>query len=68
VKQRVRLGGHDTPGLSAATWMKSGGIGIVADDNVKHVEAQVRRKVDEFIKDYQGVNLDRRGSDQLKSP
>jgi hypothetical protein len=48
--------------------MKSGGIGIVADDNVKYVEDQVRRKVDEFIKDYQAVNPDRRGSDQLKSP
>ena len=68
VKQRVRLGGHDAPELSAATWMKSGGIGIVADDNVKHVEDQVRRKVDELIKDYQAVNPDRRGRDQLKSP
>lgn len=68
VKQRVRPGGHDAPELTAVTWMKSGGIGVVADDNVKHVEDQVRRKVDEFIKDYQGVNLDRRGSDQLKSP
>lgn len=48
--------------------MKSGGIGVVADDNVKHVEDQVRRKVDEFIKDYQAVNPDRRGRDQLKSP
>ncbi|MCE9536938.1 MAG: hypothetical protein K8R65_11095 [Nitrospirae bacterium] len=68
LKQRVRSGGHDAPELSAATWMKSGGIGIVADDNVKYVEDRVRRKVDEFIKDYQAVNLDRRGSDQLKSP
>lgn len=68
VKQRVRPGGHDAPELTAVTWMKSGGIGVVADDNVKHVEDQVRRKVDEFIKDYQGVNLDRRGRDQLKSP
>lgn len=37
-------------------------------DNVKHVEDQVRRKADEFIKDYQAVNPDRRGSDRLKSP
>ena len=48
--------------------MKSGGIGIVADDTVKHVEEQVRSKVDEFIKDYQAVNSDRRGRDQLKGP
>lgn len=68
VKQRVRSGGHDAPELSAATWMKSGGIGIVADDKVKHVEDQVRRKVDEFIKDYQAVNPDRKGNDPLKSP
>ena len=68
VKQRVRPGGHDARELTAVTWMKSGGIGVVADDNIKHVEDQVRRKVDEFIKDYQAVNLDRRGSDQLKSP
>lgn len=68
MKQRVRSRGHDAPELSAATWMKSGGIGVVADDNVKHVEDQVRRKVDEFIKDYQEVNLDRRGREQLKGP
>lgn len=68
VKQRVRSEGRDAPELSAVTWMKSGGIGIVADDNVKHVEDQVRRKVDEFIKDYQAVNLDRRGREQLKGP
>lgn len=68
LKQRVRSEGHDESELTAVTWMKSGGIGVVADDNVKHVEDQVRRKVDEFIKDYQAVNLDRRGRDQLKGP
>jgi hypothetical protein len=40
--------------------MKLGGIGIVADDNVKHIEEQVLRKVDQFIKDYLTVNPDRR--------
>lgn len=68
LKQRVRSEGHDESELTAVTWMKSGGIGVVADDNVKHVEDQVRRKVDEFIKYYQAVNLDRRGRDQLKGP
>ncbi|MDP2383531.1 MAG: hypothetical protein Q8N00_12075 [Nitrospirota bacterium] len=40
----------------------------MTDDDVRHVEDQVRRKVDEFIKDYQVVKSDRRGSDRLKSP
>ena len=68
LKQRVRSGGYDASELTTVTWMKSGGIGVVVDDNVKHVEDQVRRKVDKFIKDYQAVNLDRRGRDQLKGP
>ena len=54
--QRVRLEGNVASELSAVTWMKPGGIGIVADDNVKHFEDQVLRKVDEFIKDYLAVN------------
>ena len=36
----------------------------MTDDDVRHVEDQVRRKVDEFIKDYQAVKSDRRGSDR----
>jgi len=50
------------------TWLKLGAIGVVADDNVKHLEDQALRKVDQFIKDYLAVNPDRRRSDQLKSP
>jgi hypothetical protein len=60
--QRIRLGGTDATELSAVTWMKLGGIGIVADDNVKHIEDQVLRKVDQFIKDYLTVNPDRKAS------
>jgi len=44
------------------TWLKLGAIGVVADDNVKHLEDQVLRKVDQFIKDYLAVNPDRRRS------
>ena len=62
--QRIRLGGTDATDLSAVTWMKLGGIGIVADDNVKHIEEQVLRKVDQFIKDYLTVNPDRRANNQ----
>jgi hypothetical protein len=61
--QRVRLKSYVASELSAVTWMKLGGIGIVADDNVNHLEYQMLRKVDEFIKDYLAVNPDRRGSD-----
>ena len=32
--------------LSTVTWLKLGAIGVVADDNVKHLEDQVLRKVD----------------------
>ena len=66
--QRVRLKGNGASDLSAVTWLKLGAIGVVADDNVKHLEDQVLRKVDQFIKDYLAVNPDRRRSDQLKSP
>ena len=66
--QRVRLEGTGASELSAVTWMKMGGIGTVADDNVKHLEDQVLRKVDQFIKDYLAVNPDKRVSDQPKSP
>ena len=40
--------------------MKLGPIGIVADDNVKHIEGQVLLKTDQFIKDYLAANPDRR--------
>jgi hypothetical protein len=60
--QRVRVEGIDASELSAVTWMKLGGIGIVADDNVKHIEEQVLHKVDQFIKDYLAVNPDRRAN------
>ena len=60
--QRVRLEGSVTSELSAVTWMKPGGIGIVADDKVNHIEDQVLRKVDQFIKDYLAVNPDRRAN------
>jgi hypothetical protein len=66
--QRVRLEGNVASHPSAVTWMKLGAIGAVADDNVKHLEEQVLRKVDQFIKDYQAVNPDRRASDRLKRP
>jgi hypothetical protein len=66
--QRVRLEGHVASELSAVTWIKPGGIGIMADDNVKQLEDQVLHKVDQFIKDYLAVNSDRRASDQPKRP
>lgn len=58
--QRVRLESRETSELSAVTWMKLGPIGIVADDNVKHIEGQVLQKTDQFIKDYLAANPDRR--------
>jgi hypothetical protein len=58
--QRVRLEGRAASELSAVTWMKSGPIGIVADDNIKHIETQVLHEADHFIKDYLAVNPDRR--------
>jgi hypothetical protein len=66
--QRVRLEGHVASELSAVTWIKPGGIGIIADDNVKHLEDQVLHKVDQFIKDYLAVNPDRRTSDPPRRP
>jgi hypothetical protein len=54
--QRVRLKGRGTPEVSAVTWMKPGGIALIADDNVKHIQDQVLRRVDQFIKDYLAVN------------
>ena len=58
--QRVRLESRGTSELSAVTWMKLGSIGIVADDNLKHIEGQVLQKTDQFIKDYLAANPDRR--------
>ena len=54
--QRVRLKGRDSPDVSAVTWSKSGGIALIADDNVRHIQDQVLRRVDQFIKDYLAVN------------
>jgi hypothetical protein len=54
--QRVRLKGRNSPDVSAVTWMKPGGIALIADDNVKHIQEQVLRRVDQFIKDYLAVN------------
>ncbi len=56
--QRVRLKGQGSgsPEVSAVTWMKPGGIALIADDNVRHIQDQVLRKVDQFIKDYLAVN------------
>ncbi|HEY6084255.1 MAG TPA: hypothetical protein VIU63_02600 [Nitrospira sp.] len=56
--QRVRLKGKGTPDASAVTWMKPGGIGLIADDKVKQIEGQILHKVDQFIKDYLAANLD----------
>lgn len=58
--QRVRLESRTAPEVSAATWMKLGAIGTVADDNVKHIEGQVLHKTDQFIKDYLAANANRR--------
>lgn|SRR5574341_312358 len=58
--QRVRLEGKTASELSAVTWRKFGTIGVVADDNVKHIEVQVLQKADQFIKDYLAVNPDKR--------
>jgi len=60
VTQRVRLEGRADSELSAVTWMKLGPIGIIADDNVKHIEAQVIQKADQFIKAYLAVNPDKK--------
>lgn len=58
--QQVRLESRRDSELSAVTWMKLGAIGIVADDNVKHIGGQVLQKTDQFIKDYLAVNPDQR--------
>ena len=58
--QRVTLGTPGAPEASAVTWKKLGVVSTVADDNVKHLEDQVLRKVDQFIKDYLAVNPDKR--------
>jgi hypothetical protein len=58
--QRVTLQTRAEPEFSAVTWKKLGTVSPVADDNVKHLEDQVLRKVDLFIKDYLAVNPDRR--------
>jgi len=54
--QRVRLRGQASPDVSAVTWMRPGGIALVADDNVRHIQNQVFRRVDEFVKDYLAEN------------
>jgi hypothetical protein len=67
--QRVRLEGNEVSELFAATWRKPGTVGVVADDNVKHLEDQVLRKVDQFIKDYLAVNPDRsKNNRRLRKP
>jgi hypothetical protein len=54
--QRVRLKGRGSSDVSAVTWMRLGGIALIADDNVRHIQDRVFRKVDEFIKDYSAEN------------
>lgn len=54
--QRVQLRGQAAPDVSAVTWMRPGGIALVADDNVRHIQNQVFRKVDEFVRDYLAEN------------
>src|SRR5262249_32700797 len=54
--QRVRLRGQASPDVSAVTWMRPGGIALVADDNVRHIQNQGFRRVDEFVKDYLAEN------------
>ncbi|HKY72989.1 MAG TPA: hypothetical protein VJL88_13800 [Nitrospira sp.] len=58
--QRVKLETPGAPEVSAVTWKKLGVVSTVADDNVKHLEDQVLRKVDQFIKDYLAANADKR--------
>jgi hypothetical protein len=60
LKRRVQLEDQGPSELSAVTWMKCGPIGIVADDNIKHIETQVLHEADHFIKDYRAMNPDRR--------
>ena len=58
--QRVKLATHGAPEVFAVTWKKLGVVSTIADDNLKHLEDQVLRKVDQFIKDYLAVNPDKR--------
>jgi hypothetical protein len=58
--QRVKLETPGAPEASAVTWKKLGVVSTVADDNVKHIQDQVLRKVDQFIKDYVAVNPNQR--------
>ena len=64
--QRVKLETHAALELSAVTWKKLGTVSTIADDNVKHLEDQVLRKVDQFIKDYLGVNPGRKVTEQRR--
>ena len=64
LSQRAKLETPGAPEVSAVTWKKLGVVSTVADDNVKHLEDQVLRKVDQFIKDYLAVNPDRKVTDQ----
>jgi hypothetical protein len=61
LKRRIQLEDQGPSELSAVTWMKCGPIGIVADDNIKHIETQVLQKADQFIKEYLTVNPGRKG-------
>jgi hypothetical protein len=61
--QRVKLERDEAPELTAVTWKKLGVVSTVADDNVKHLQDQVFRKIDQFIKDYLAVNPDRKAAD-----
>ena len=64
--QRVKLETHAGQEFSAVTWKKLGTVSTIADDNVKHLEDQVLRKVDQFIKDYLATNPDRKVTDQRR--
>ena len=66
LEQRVKLETHAEMEFSAVTWKKLGQVSTIADDNLKHVEDQVLRKVDQFIKDYLAVNPDRKVTDQRR--
>lgn len=66
LSQRVQLETHAGLEFFAVTWKKLGTVSTVADDNVRHLEDQALRKVDQFIKDYLSVNPDRRVTDQRR--
>lgn len=61
--QRVKLERDGAPELTAVTWKKLGVVSTVADDNVKHLQDQVFRKIDQFINDYLAVHPDRKAAD-----